>query len=77
MTEVIHGPLVGELIDGALAKELGELAETIAKSGYVPVARRAEHDALVKSADTVGDRELAKYYRQKAAAIRKQLGETV
>lgn len=61
---------------GALAADLGKLAEQVQKSGYVPPAKQAEydyHDRLAKSSGL--DRELARYHRDKAREIRAQLGE--
>jgi hypothetical protein len=61
---------------GELAKDITALAENVSKSGYVPPARRAEHDALVQRADRTTDRELARHYRAKARQIRNQLEGT-
>jgi hypothetical protein len=61
---------------GTLAKELAGLAEQVAKSGYVPPAKREKHeyhDKLAKSANL--DRDVARYHRAKAREIRAQLGE--
>jgi hypothetical protein len=60
---------------GALAKELAELADDIAKSAYVPPAAKADHHRYQELAKSVTDRELARFYRDKAAAARSQMGE--
>src|SRR5258708_17694309 len=60
---------------GQLAKELADLADQVAKSGYVPPAQREKHDYHQRLAKSVGDRELARYHRDKAREIRAQLGE--
>jgi len=60
---------------GAVAKEIERLAEAVTKTGYVPPEREKEyayHDRLAKS---VGDREVARFHRAKAAEIKNQLGE--
>jgi hypothetical protein len=60
---------------GDLAKELGELADIVAKSGYVPARRRADAEKYQELAKSVTDRELARYYRDKAKQAATQMGE--
>jgi hypothetical protein len=60
---------------GQVAKEMTELAETVAKSGYVPPAMREKYDYHDKLAKSVQDREVARFHRDKAREIQAQLGE--
>lgn len=60
---------------GGLARDFAQLAEQVAKSGYVPPARREKYEYHDKLAKSVQDRELAAYHRDKAREIRQQLGE--
>jgi hypothetical protein len=69
-----HMAGLGQL--GTVAKELARLADEVAKSGYVPSAKREKHeyhDRLAKSANL--DKEIARWHRDKAREIRSQLGE--
>ncbi len=68
--------VAGKGILGALARELAELAEEVAKSGYVPPAKRAEHARHERLAKSTQDREVAQYHREKAREIRAQNGGT-
>ena len=68
-----HAAAAGIL--GTLAKDLAALAEQVERSGYVPPAKQAAyayHDGLAKS---IQDREIAAYHRERARAIKAQLGE--
>jgi hypothetical protein len=60
---------------GQVAKEIGQLAGKVEKSGYVPPASREKHDYHDRLAKSVQDREIAAYHRGKAREIRSQLGE--
>ena len=60
---------------GTLAKDFGRLAEQVERSGYVPPARREEYERHDRLAKSVGDREVAAYHRERARAIKAQLGE--
>jgi hypothetical protein len=65
---------VGKLRE--IARDFESLADQVAKSGYVPPAKRADyeyHDKLAKSATL--DREVARWHRDKAREIRNQLNE--
>ncbi len=59
---------------GSLAKELGNLAEEVERL-YVPPARRAEAEHYEELAKSVQDKDLAKYYRDRAKRARRQTGE--
>lgn len=60
---------------GTVAKALAEMAEAVSRSGYAPKDRRAEVQRLEKQAASTSDKELARYYKDKAKAARSQLGE--
>jgi len=60
---------------GELADAMRELAENVTASGYVAPVDRKEYERLTELAKSVSDKELARYYREKAARIREQLGE--
>src|SRR5260370_21455437 len=68
--------VAGKGILGALARELAELAEEVAKSGYVPPAKRAEHAPHERRAKSTQDREAPQYHREKARVITAHNGAT-
>ena len=70
-----HMAALGRL--GEVAEQLGQFAEHVSKSGYVPPARRADYERHDRLAKSVQDHEVARYHRDKAREIRGQLGEEV
>jgi hypothetical protein len=58
-----------------LAKDFARMADQVAKSGYIPPARQAEYERHERLSKSVGDREVARYHRDKMREIRGQLGE--
>jgi hypothetical protein len=68
--------LISEGKLAAVAKGLAEMAEAVAKSGYAPADKRAEVQRFEKAAARTTDRELARYYKDRARKARSQTGET-
>jgi hypothetical protein len=68
--------LVAEGRLGIVARALTEMAEAVSKSGYAPQDRRAEVQRLEMQAASTSDRELARYYKDRARKARSQTGET-
>jgi len=58
-----------------IARDFESLADQVAKSGYIPPARQAEYEHHERLSRSIGDREVARYHRDKMREIRGQLGE--